>query len=427
MMALDRSKAGGTARFPKGLLQAAIFLGLLVSARSQSSLPEGNGKEIIEKHCVQCHELRRITGAGHSREDWKNVLDMMITLGTPVPKDQVPALIDYLAKNFPDRSPKGVVVAGSAEASIQEWTVPTPGSRPHDPLVAPDGSIWYSGQMANVLGRFDPATGQFKEYHLKTAKSGPHGLVADKDGNIWYTANFASYIGKLDPKTGEVTEYKMPDPKAKDPHTPIFDKNGTLWFTLQGANMVGRVIPKTGEVKVVPVPTPRANPYGMVVNSKGVVFFCEFGSNKLAKIDAQTMEIHEYVLPNPDARPRRIAITPDDVLWYSDYARGYLGRLDPQTGKTTEWPSPGGPKSQPYGIATVGNIVWYSESGTRPNTVVRFDTRTEKFQSWIIASGGGVVRNMMAAPDGNLWLACSGVNGIAKVEVKSPGTTAITR
>jgi virginiamycin B lyase len=124
-------------------------------------------------------------------------------------------------------------------------------------------------------------------------------------------------------------------------------------------------------------------------------------------------------LPNADSRPRRIAITPDDVLWYSDYSRGYLGRFDPRAGKATEWPSPSGPQSQPYGIAAIGNIIWYSESAVKPNTMVRFDPATGKFQTWVIPSGGSVVRNMMATPQGNLWLACSGVNGIAFVEVKS--------
>ena len=121
----------------------------------------------------------------------------------------------------------------------------------------------------------------------------------------------------------------------------------------------------------------------MVVDSKGAVYFDEFGTNKLASIDPVTMEIREYVLPDAAARPRRIAITSDDVIWYSDYASGHLGRLDPKTGKATEWPSPGGPKSRPYGITIVGNVIWYSESGTRPNTVVRFDPTTEKFQTWV--------------------------------------------
>jgi len=49
---------------------------------------------------------------------------------------------------------------------------------------------------------------------------------------------------------------------------------------------------------------------------------------------------------------------------------------------------------------------------------VRFDPKTEKFQTWEIPSGGGVVRNMMPTREGNLALACSGVNRVALVEVK---------
>ena len=107
----------------------------------------------------------------------------------------------------------------------------------------------------------------------------------------------------------------------------------------------------------------------------------------MGSVDPVTMEIREYVLPDLAARPRRIAITPDDVLWYTHYPRGYLGQLDPKTGAVREWPSPSGPQSQPYGIAAVGHIVWYSESAVRPNTLVRFDTQTETFQTWVIPSG----------------------------------------
>ncbi|MDB6100018.1 MAG: hypothetical protein JWO52_17, partial [Gammaproteobacteria bacterium] len=94
------------------------------------------------------------------------------------------------------------------------------------------------------------------------------------------------------------------------------------------------------------------------------------------------------------------------------------GRLDPKTGAAREWPSPGGPESQPYGITVLDDIVWYSESGVRPNTLVRFDPRSERFQTWPIPSGGGVVRNMMPTADGGLVLAESGVGKIALVEAK---------
>jgi virginiamycin B lyase len=156
----------------------------------------------------------------------------------------------------------------------------------------------------------------------------------------------------------------------------------------------------------------------MVFDSKGTPWFVQFGINKLARIDPNTMAIKEYTLPDAATRPRRIAITSGDILWYADYSRGYLGRFDTKTGAVKEWPSPGGPQSQPYGIVGLKDIVWYSESGVSPNTLVRFDPKTEKFQTWTIPSGGGVVRNMMATRDGNIVMACSGRNRVALVDIK---------
>lgn len=391
--------------------------------RAEVSLPDGEGKAVVETACSTCHGLDRVTGNGFSRDGWKSLFTSMVDLSP----EETAAAADYLSKHFPETSrPPAVVIPGTASIAIHEWLLPTLGSRPHDPLYTKDGgagAIWWTGQWANVLGRLDPVTGEMKEYPLKTPKSGPHGLTADQDGNIWYTGNAAALVGKLDPKTGKVTEYPMPDPAARDPHTPIFDEAGNLWFTVQNGNMVGRLDPQTGDIKLITSPTPKSRPYGIVRSSRGLLFFVEFGSHKVARIDPKDpkMEIHEYVLPHEDSRPRRLTLTPDDVIWYSDYSRGYLGRLDPETGAVEEWPSPGGRKSQPYGIAAIGNVIWYSESNVSPNTVVRFDPETETFQTWTIPSGGGVVRNMVATPEGNLVLACSAVNRVALVEVHEHG------
>src|SRR5438552_5198094 len=105
----------------------------------------------------------------------------------------------------------GFAASETLNVDIKEYEVPTPKSRPHDPALAPDGSLWYTGQGADKLGRLDPKTGEFKEYPLKTPNSGPHGLVADKDGNIWFTAISGGYVGKLNPKTGEIVEYRSAD------------------------------------------------------------------------------------------------------------------------------------------------------------------------------------------------------------------------
>jgi virginiamycin B lyase len=406
-------------------LLPVLAVALLCSAlparaqQPQPAFPDGPGKEVFTQFCGSCHDINRAR-AGYTAEGWRTVMRMMQNMDIPVPKDQWPILTDYLIKSFPERPrPAAAVVDGPAQASIKLWTVPTPGSRPHDPMAAKDGSIWWSGQTANTLGRLDPKTGKIKEYPLKTPHTGPHGLVEDKDGNVWFTGNHASLIGKLDPKTGNVTEYPMPDPAAKDPHTLAIDhQSGMVWFTAQNANMVGRVDPKSGEVKLVTAPTPKSRPYGLLINSKGIPITVLFGTNKIATIDPKTMAIKEYSLPNAASRPRRLALEGDDVVWYADYSRGYLGRFNLATGEHKEWPSPSGPKSEPYGIVLTKGALWYNESGAKPNTIVRFDPKTEKFQTWAIPGGGDIVRNMDVTPDGNPVTANSLVNQVGLVEVK---------
>jgi streptogramin lyase len=55
----------------------------------------------------------------------------------------------------------------------------------------------------------------------------------------------------------------------------------------------------------------------------------------------------------------------------------------------------------------------------KPNTVVRFNPKSETFSTKVIPSEGGVVRDMVATPDGRLYMACSGVNKVAVVRGKS--------
>ncbi|MBI3047138.1 MAG: cytochrome C [Acidobacteria bacterium] len=410
-------------------LVAVAFVALIFPATTQGQrggqqvqLPDGPGKDMVQATCTKCHGLNFITNSfGFSRDEWVTLFSSMVV----PPKTESDAIADYLAKHFPEKPniSKAVIVPGPVSVNIKEWLAPTLGQRPHDPLAARDGSIWWTGQYASRLGRLDPRTGAMKEFPLDTPNSGPHGLDEDADGNVWYTGINVHEIGKVDPKTGAVTEYKVPEP-ARNPHTPIInDATGMLFFTTQSGH-VGRLNTRTGEFRIAKTPTDGTYPYGIQINSKGIPWYVDFRGNRVGSVDPVTMEIKEYTLPSPDARPRRIALTPDDVVWYADYARGYLGRFDPRNGQVKEWPSPGGKDSRPYGIAAVGDVIWYSESGVKPNTLVRFDTRTERFQTWTIPSGGHVVRNMMATREGSLVLANSGINRVALVEVRTGRSTA---
>jgi virginiamycin B lyase len=400
---------------------AVATLGTALPANAQQApqgFPDGPGKETVLSVCSGCHEVNRVR-AGYTPDGWRTVIQMMKNVGAPVPPDQWDTVTAYLIKNFPERPrPAAAVIEGPAQATIKLWDVPTPGSRPHDPRAGRDGTIWYTGQLANKIGHLDPKTGEIKEYPLKTPRTGPHGLTEDQDGNIWFTGNSSGLIGKLDPKTGNVTEYKMPDPAVRDPHTLNFDQSGILWFTAQVGNRIGRLDPKTGEIKLVAPPTANARPYGIQINSKGIPVVVLFGTNKVATVDPKTMAIKEYPLPDPAARPRRLALASDTIVYYSDFARGYLGRLDLTTGAVKEWQSPSGPQSQPYGIAFTKGAIWYNESNAKPNTIARFDPMTEKFETWTIPGGGDIVRNVDVDRDGNVVTAHSLVNKIGLVQIK---------
>ena len=396
------------------ILSLALSNGVLAQpGASPVSLPDGEGKAMVEGLCIACHRLDFVPNyAGNTHDGWDQLISTMLVL----PGQTNDTIVNYLASNFPAKPGTApVVIAGPVDVTINEWLVPSLGSRPHDPLAADDGSLWWTGQFTNRLGRLDPETGTMKEFPLDIPNSGPHGLVEDDAGGIWFTAVNEGYVGRLDPNTEDVEEFHVPE-GVRGPHTPIMDEQGTLWFTMQSGH-VGRLVPDTEEMTISPTPTSGTYPYGIQVNSKGVPWYVDFRGNRVGSVDPVTAEITEYELPHPDSRPRRIALTPDDAVWYTDYTRGYLGRFDPGTGEVEEWQSPGGPDSRPYGIASVGNVIWYTESFARPNILVRFDTQTEGFQSWVIPSGGGVVRNMMATPEGNLVLACSAVNRVALVEV----------
>src|SRR5215468_7951677 len=134
-----------------------LFAIVLVSARTASSedfrLPDGRGKDLVERHCMRCHDAQKLAGPdgghwpafgpGKSREEWQRFVNMMSTYGRTLTKEEEPIVTAYLATALggPAR-PRGVRLAGPIEATIREWKV-TPGPRPHNPAVAPDGGVWY--------------------------------------------------------------------------------------------------------------------------------------------------------------------------------------------------------------------------------------------------------------------------------------------
>lgn len=374
-----------------------------------ASLPDDTGKELVEAMCSTCHGVNMITGAAglSSASEWRRLFSTMIDL----PDAQAHTIANYLARHFPeDPSRRPNLIPGDVSIEIVEWQVPTLGQRSRDPAEAPDGSFWWTGMWASLAGRLDPETGLMEEFRLPPSAR-PHTIVPDSEGNIWYTGNSNATIGKLEPETGLITEYKT---QARDPHSATFHPNGNLYFTSQGAGMIGRLNPETGDLKEVDT-EPR--PYGIKVGPDGSLWIAHNGTNKIGRMHPDTMEFQYYEVPNTSTRIRRLDLDSNGIVWFVNSTQGKLGRLDPATGEITQWDSPSGSDSHPYALAVVDDVIWYNESGVRPDTLVRFDPESEKFQSWAIPSGFGIIRNVWETMAGDLLIHQSSSNHIGLVKI----------
>ncbi|MBV8284751.1 MAG: virginiamycin B lyase, partial [Candidatus Eremiobacteraeota bacterium] len=67
---------------------------------------------------------------------------------------------------------------------------------PDNIALGPDGALWFTDQVNNVIGRYDESFA-VKTFSVPTANSGPSGIVTGPDGAIWFTEQFKDKIGRL--------------------------------------------------------------------------------------------------------------------------------------------------------------------------------------------------------------------------------------
>src|SRR5438876_1050611 len=306
---------------------------VLVSARTASSqdfrLPDGRGKDLVERHCMRCHDAQKLAGPdgghwpafgpGKSPEEWQRVMTFMGTYGLTLTKEEVPLVTAYLTKALagPAR-PTGVRMAGPIEATIREWKV-TPGTRPHDPTVAPGGAVWYTGQASSRLGRLDPSTGEIKLVTMPTANSEPYGLVINSKGVPFFTQLMGNRIGSLDPVTMQVREYFLGE--GTGPRRLAVMPDDIIYYTNYARGTLGRLDPATGRTKEWTSPSgARSQPYA-ITTSGSIVWYVEGNANPnmLVRFDPATEKFQTWpILPSGGGVVRHMVVGPDGSLWLAD-------------------------------------------------------------------------------------------------------------
>jgi len=79
-----------------------MILASVLSAQ-KSSLPDGPGKDVVQRVCAQCHAVEVFTVKGNTRDGWTQVVTEMVARGAQGSDDDFGTVVDYLTANFPPK------------------------------------------------------------------------------------------------------------------------------------------------------------------------------------------------------------------------------------------------------------------------------------------------------------------------------------
>jgi competence protein ComEA len=82
------------------ILLALAGLAIAADQMEIKLLPEGEGKAVAVKSCLECHGAATFRKARKSQDEWNEAVDEMVDRGAKVEESQMGALVAYLVKNF---------------------------------------------------------------------------------------------------------------------------------------------------------------------------------------------------------------------------------------------------------------------------------------------------------------------------------------
>ncbi len=80
------------------LVAGSIAITGAIECRAQ--LPEGAGKETVQKACGTCHAAEMVLGKAMGREQWNTTVADMVTKGAKIGDAEFTQIVDYLAANL---------------------------------------------------------------------------------------------------------------------------------------------------------------------------------------------------------------------------------------------------------------------------------------------------------------------------------------
>jgi virginiamycin B lyase len=360
--------------------------------------------------CAACHGIQtRMASAIRDEDGWRDRVNYMRTaMRVRISDQEADDIASYLNSVFGQDStlPKSPADEPGYQRVVQSFSddsmrvvyveYEVGGKFPWSAAPDKNGGVWipYNGPV-NKVARLDPKTGELQDFPV----AGPdvlriHSAVPARDGTVWFSEQFKNKIGKLDPTTKEITEYQAPP--GGSTHTIRVDSKGFVWstgnplnrfdpetqkftgFRADAGSFYGIVIDKddsvwagalrddgklyritsTGEQKAWSPPT-KGEPRRIEVGPDGSIWLGEYFSGKVARFDPRTETFKEFQLPGGEPSPYALGVDENNKVWYASYYMDEMGCLDPNTGKVIEYPFPHSENSMREFFLDGHGRMWY--------------------------------------------------------------------
>ncbi len=452
------------------LVPAADVSGQYTSADWLSSAPPSTATAVDQRFflnmCTHCHTVTRVLQSPYNAEQANQTIARMAGYAvgsTPERPQLLPpadaealseiglsrtstpgtrALADYIAKvNLSKTGATPFVVKPQARPSgdathvrMTTFTLPRPGTMPHDVIVDKSGAVWYSDFGNEVLGKLDPATGKVVEYKIPELKpQSPKGsldIQFDKDGMIWIAMMYQGAVARFNPHDATFKVYSAPASLNNNAiqfamvSPEHLQCDGKVWINDSGRAWIHRLDLKSGKFETFKPFAGMARPrgtgvphlvYGIGTDADNNLFFADWGDSLIGRIDAKTSATSFFTIPTEYARPRRVYMDDSGGFWFAEWQGGKVGRFDTRTDAFHEWSLPNA-MTAPYDVmpdgrgyiwtggmasdridrvsASTGAVTEYLLPGTTNVRRVFVDTSSKRVAFWVGDNNGGTITKL---------------------------------
>ncbi len=284
------------------------------------------------------------------------------------------------------------LLTASGARRFVEFPMQQPRDTPTAIAVAPDGTIWFTIDLADAIGRV--REGQLERLPMARQNVEPLGLAVAPDGSVWYTDNGARAVSHMTP-SGEVTSFPLETPIVRLGRLAVAP-DGAAWFAEVTRYSVTRL--KDGQLTRHEFTSPRGDPYGVAVAADGTVWATLQEGDQLLRITGDD-EVVAFDVPRHGAVPTDIAVGADGAVWFIEFRENRIGRF--QDGKFEDFEIPGeNPALTGITVAPDGSV-WFGM--LRSGSLGRLrDGRVETFQ---LPRERARPFSLAADRDGNIWYA----------------------